>query len=171
MKLPCTYSLTVGGLGILGEARHRARFYSLYLVNTSEWIWFCFSIMNAEELILFCYGARTIWYNRNLIYHGKSGLKVEESCLSTRALTNSYSRPSCKFTISALDGSCLWTPPKKPDVKVNCDGACEESSVLAGISGICREEEGTIMGIMTEHIKAIRTVLEAEGLQNQCIPC
>ncbi|CAM8943968.1 unnamed protein product [Rhodiola kirilowii] len=140
------------------------KFPNLNLENTSDWVWFCFKSMEADELVRFCYGVRTIWYNRNLVYHNERGLDVDEASLSTRVLANTYSSPSYSFTISELEGSCVWIAPKKPFVKLNCDGAWEERTKVAGISGVCRDDEGTILGIMADYISSIGTILETEGL-------
>ncbi|CAM8982176.1 unnamed protein product [Rhodiola kirilowii] len=139
-------------------------FSNLNLVNTSEWVWFCVMTMEAEELTRFCYGVRSIWYNRNLLLHNEQGLNVEEASLSTRALATSYSCPNYSFTISELEGSYVWISPKKPFVKINCDGAWEERTKLAGISGVCRDSEGMILGLMADYFGDIDSILVTEGL-------
>ncbi|CAM8991132.1 unnamed protein product [Rhodiola kirilowii] len=142
----------------------KKEFHSLNMRYTSDWIWWCVNTLETRELISFCYGARTIWYNRNLLLHDERGLSVDEASLSVRALANSFSCPTHRFTISDLEGSSVWTAPKKPYVKFNCDGVWNERTKIAGISGICRDDVGIIVGLMAEFVEELGTVLETEGL-------
>ncbi|KAL9671188.1 hypothetical protein QQ045_008754 [Rhodiola kirilowii] len=142
----------------------KKEFHSLNMRYTSDWIWWCVNTLETRELISFCYGARTIWYNRNLLLHDERGLSMDEASLSVRALANSFSCPTHRFTISDLEGSSVWTAPKKPYVKFNCDGAWNERTKIAGISGICRDDVGIIVGLMAEFVEELGTVLETEGL-------
>ncbi|KAL9683349.1 hypothetical protein QQ045_015169 [Rhodiola kirilowii] len=118
--------------------------------------------MKEEELVLFCYAVRAVWYNRNKCYHEGHGLQVEEVGISTKALARSHFRPGFSFTITDLDGSSEWIPPQKPFLKLNCDGSWDEDKRLAGISGVCRDEEGTIIGVLTDLCPGVDSILEAE---------
>ncbi|KAL9687706.1 hypothetical protein QQ045_032113 [Rhodiola kirilowii] len=128
-------------------------FLSLQITNTSDWIWYCFNTLCADDLVIFCYGARAIWYNRNLLVHEKCGLELEEACISTRALAAQYTNPNHKFVISEFEGSSKWLAPTKPFWKINCDRAREEGVESAGISGVCTNEEGMFMGVMVERVR------------------
>ncbi|CAM8893848.1 unnamed protein product [Rhodiola kirilowii] len=139
-------------------------FLDMKLSSTSDWVWYCFQTRNTEELLLFCYGARMIWYNRNMTFHAKECLNLDDMCLSTKALVKNYIRPSFLFTTSDLEGACEWRAPSKPFLKINCDGAWCGFSGRAGISGICRDDEGFVSGVLAESIEHIRSPFEAEGM-------
>ncbi|CAM8966227.1 unnamed protein product [Rhodiola kirilowii] len=79
-------------------------FLDMNLSSTSDWVWYCFHTRNTYELVLFCYGARVIWHNRNMTFHAKESLDLDNMCFSTKALVKHYIRPSYLFTTSDLEG-------------------------------------------------------------------
>ncbi|CAM8913937.1 unnamed protein product [Rhodiola kirilowii] len=132
--------------------------------SITDWIWHNFSTMSMEKLILLCYGARLIWYNRNLCSHGKQGLDLEAAYLSTKAIASRYNKPDYKFSISDFEGNSGWIAPEHPYVKINCDGAWEDVRGVSGSSCVCRDGEGAVLAVLAEPIMNIHSPFEAEGV-------
>ncbi|KAL9687478.1 hypothetical protein QQ045_031881 [Rhodiola kirilowii] len=132
--------------------------------SITDWIWHNFSTMSMEKLILLCYGARLIWYNRNLCSHGKQGLDLEAAYLSTKAIASRYNKPNYKFSISDFEGNSGWIAPEHPYVKINCDGAWEDVRGVSGSSCVCRDGEGAVLAVLAEPIMNIHSPFEAEGV-------
>ncbi|CAM8882279.1 unnamed protein product [Rhodiola kirilowii] len=139
-------------------------FLDIKFSSTGDWLWYCFQHQPHNELTLLCYGVRLIWYNRNLLAHGKEGLQIEAASLSARASVANIFKPGFRFTVSGAEGSSSWEAPAKAYIKINCDGSWDPRTKDAGFGCVARDEEGTILGVLAESTEDIHSAEAIEVL-------
>ncbi|KAL9684839.1 hypothetical protein QQ045_022280 [Rhodiola kirilowii] len=139
-------------------------FLDIKFSSTGDWLWFSFQHQPRDELLMLYYGARLIWYNRNLVTHGGDGLQVEVASLSIRALVANFLKPGFKFIVSVAEGSSRWEAPDKPFIKINCDGSWDPRTNEAGFGCVARDENGIILGVLADFIEGIHSVERIEVL-------
>lgn len=132
--------------------------------SLADWMWFCAQQYSNKDMSLILYGARTIWFNRNLLVHGKDSIPIASACVSTRTLVDNISRPGYRFTISGFEGGVSWEAPQGNFYKLNCDGAWNFITKKAAVGWVCRNNEGMLIMAYASTTHAALSSLQAELL-------
>ncbi|CAM8975255.1 unnamed protein product [Rhodiola kirilowii] len=126
------------------EMSFNCSFLNYRFHEPGDWLWFCVFGHDALELRMILQGARTIWFNRNIMLFGKNGQSPFIAARYTRQRAWSTHNGELKLTVTDLSEGASWLRPRKGVVKINVDGACESASKKAGVGIICRDELGCI---------------------------
>ncbi|KAL9666048.1 hypothetical protein QQ045_000370 [Rhodiola kirilowii] len=112
--------------------------------DPGAWLWFCAFHHSNRELGIILQGARQIWFNRNLIVNGKSGLNPWSSARSLRQWLSDQLDHSQKWIVTELCGEICWRAPKRGIIKFNVDGAWDETSGKSGIRVCGKDDLGIV---------------------------
>ncbi|KAL9663790.1 hypothetical protein QQ045_019181 [Rhodiola kirilowii] len=143
-------------LGVAGKMQ-------LCFSSMADWIWFCVKEFDGEELSLIFYGIRWIWYARNVLWHNGVIIELSAAVSKVKAIVKEISRADYRFVISRDEAGGIWSRPEVGSVSINCDGAWESLSGIAGVGAIGRNSEGQVVFVAAGRVGKCSSAIEAEG--------
>ncbi|KAL9666719.1 hypothetical protein QQ045_001056 [Rhodiola kirilowii] len=132
--------------------------------DPGDWLWFCAFNYSNVELATILQGARLVWYNRNLIMHGKEGLRPWSAARCLKQRIEDFHNQAQRWTVTNPDGDLCWQVPRKGFVKFNVDGAWDGHTGRAGM-GICgRDDMGVVWIAEARFVEVAFSCQEVEAL-------
>ncbi|KAL9677816.1 hypothetical protein QQ045_015652 [Rhodiola kirilowii] len=140
------------------------RFLEHNFEDPGDWVWFCAFNYSNMELGMIVQEARQVWFNRNLIVNGKSGLNPWSAARALRQRTLEYHESSQKWIFIEPEVVSCWQAPRKGYLKFNVDGAWDGNSLKVGF-GVCgRDEKGIVWVAEAGWMENICSSQEAEAM-------
>ncbi|CAM8884344.1 unnamed protein product [Rhodiola kirilowii] len=136
---------------------------NLNFSSVEDWVWCCVNNFDKRTLTYIFYGAKFIWFTRNVLWHNGVLWDVKEAVLRVKGLVSGLLDPQYKFVISRHEAAMQWLPPPEGCLKVNCDGAWDRLKKAAGFGFICRNHAGLVEAAGAGSLEDCKGVQEAEG--------
>lgn len=110
------------------------------------------------------YGARMLWYCRNLVAHDQDTMSPILAAKITRARVDSYLKPDFKFYIFEDEALMIWQVPEGSSIKINCDCSWLPESKVSGHGCIAINYDRVVLGVRSSFQNCVKSSFEAEGL-------
>ncbi|KAL9690905.1 hypothetical protein QQ045_011317 [Rhodiola kirilowii] len=144
------------------SSRINEGFLNVDFSDPGDWLWYCASKYSDKELSVILYGARQIWFNRNLVVNGKGALSPYVEAATMLEVIQRSQKPENMFVVTSLVGDSCWKPPENDYIKINVDGAWDRDSRKAGLGLCCRDSAGVFLFVEAEPISYLGSSFEAE---------
>ncbi|KAL9688321.1 hypothetical protein QQ045_032742 [Rhodiola kirilowii] len=117
---------------------------------------------NDQEFSIILHGARQIWFNRNLVVNGKSGLNPYADVVTMLEMVQWSLKLEYRFVVTTMYDDGSWKPPEDDYVKINVDGAWDRETRKAGFRLCCRDSAGAILFVEACPILHLSSSFEVE---------
>ncbi|KAL9668150.1 hypothetical protein QQ045_002525 [Rhodiola kirilowii] len=135
--------------------------------SIADFVYYIYTSASAYKLCMVIITLWYIWYNRNLVAHGKDCISPEMAARQIKMLYNEYCSNNADI-LKCLDTVTLhWQRPKGTYVKANCDASWDPNTASGGIGVLIRDNAGTVVGISAKYIPQCTDAYFCEGLALQ----
>ncbi|CAM8905994.1 unnamed protein product [Rhodiola kirilowii] len=131
--------------------------------DPADWMWSCFPSCQEDELRVLMVVAWVCWKNRNRVWHGQESWCSKWAGIVGR---NMLKLPNPLFNARPMENACLddgWSPPSADCIKINSDGAWDESSRSAGVGIVARDHCGLVLWSWADQVERCYCSGEVEG--------
>ncbi|KAL9673008.1 hypothetical protein QQ045_029261 [Rhodiola kirilowii] len=137
---------------------------NLSFSSVEDWVWYCVNEFDKATLSYIFYGAKFIWFARNVLWHKGEMWDIKGAVLKVKSQVTEFLEPHHRFVISRHEAARQWIPPVEGYIKVNCDGAWDRSRKAAGYDFICRNHTSMVESVGAGVSAGLKGALEAEGV-------
>ena len=117
-----------------------------------------------QKLDLFAVVAWYVWQWRNELRANKSIIPLQDTLISAAQLLTDFQKRRLVIPSWSLMSDSKWKPPNKDKFKTKYDGAVFQETNEAGIGVVIWNDEGEVLGALSEKIALPGSVVMVEML-------